>query len=323
MVPTLRHSAPRTPTRGKPHSVNSPSTPRKVPHCTKCHRPRAGHPRKGCPYMTAPTAPASTSTAGPDLSQVMGSMYLNEPPGNEGASAEGSQHRAVDPNLASPSANSTEIVSRLVHLADADGLTDTDEEDNGHVIEQWREEVVRPSKAQRRKDNGRLMPGTFKTPRSSFIPTEASSSTTNTGHVAKSDLREIERLVAPSDSTGSTSRSLIRSMSMEERHSFLDGLAEISKAPPMSVYVVPAADLPVVQQSAAKLGFHTRVLTPQKGSGEADGLIVIGKDAMTVDDVFGRLSQGVQKSSGKWGFKTAAGGAMVGAVAAFTGLAFS
>lgn len=162
------------------------------------------------------------------------------------------------------------------------------------------------------------MPGTLGTPNSSFLPTEPSSSqdTAHVNHASKSEIQEdvlSTRATIP----------LVRSLSVEERKAFLDGIAEISKAPPATVYVLPMNDMLIVQQSAMKLGFCTRVVAPTKGSQEVDGLLIIGKDSLAVEKLFGRLARDVKKGMGMRAVNAAAGGAVVGAVATFTGLAFA
>ncbi|KAF8231411.1 hypothetical protein L208DRAFT_996994, partial [Tricholoma matsutake] len=75
---TLRSSAPNTPTDKS--SDTSTVTPRKVPQCSKCKRPKQGHPRSGCPYVDSPlkdkndiqTTPAMAN----NMINALGSMHI-------------------------------------------------------------------------------------------------------------------------------------------------------------------------------------------------------------------------------------------------------
>ncbi|TFY63147.1 hypothetical protein EVG20_g6437, partial [Dentipellis fragilis] len=80
MPPALRSSAPNTPVAKKitPNTTPKSST-RKVPHCTKCHRPRAGHPRQGCPYADADSPPPATQpNEAAAISDALGSLHIEQ-----------------------------------------------------------------------------------------------------------------------------------------------------------------------------------------------------------------------------------------------------
>lgn len=66
-------------------SLKKPS--RRAPHCSKCHRPRAGHPRKGCPYVSSTTSDAA-QTQEFDLSRTLQSMTISESVHDQGSAAE-------------------------------------------------------------------------------------------------------------------------------------------------------------------------------------------------------------------------------------------
>ena len=290
-------------------------------------------PRQGCPFVDSetPTETSATLSPGPELSQALGTMLNIDEPRDAWATATPGPSRLptrpVGRSLASLSTNSSAIVSRLLQPGIMDDLTDTEDPVGEDGLQKWREHVASPTKAQRRKAAQRLMPGTLKTPTPSMIPTDSSPSPTDPCFPAgatKPDVVEHDALPVPSAvPSESGSRTLIRSMSIDERNAFLDGLADISKAPPVMVYQVPMADVAAIARSAAKLGFHTRVVEP-RGLDEVDGLMIIAKDDAVVEKLFATLGQDVkQQGGGIRAINAVAGGAVVGAVATFTGLAFS
>ncbi|TFY78247.1 hypothetical protein EWM64_g5766 [Hericium alpestre] len=322
MAPATR-SAPTTPISKKPTSSTTPnSSARKVPHCTKCHRPRAGHPRQGCPYVDSPS-PAATQAAearrippAHDISDALGSMQIEEPE-RSSPTPTARPLPTQQQSLASLSTTSSEVIRKLLEPGIMDGHGD---ESASQFIEKWRtnmEKVESPTKAAVRRKEGRVMPGTLITPRSSLVPTEPATShgQINPEHVTKTDVEDESALRR-------TPQPLARSMSMVEKEAFLNGVAHISKAPPVSIYVVPLVDLYILQTSAAKVSFKTRALEPRKGSGETNGILVIGSDDAAVQKVYDRLALDVKKK-GMRAINVAAGGAVVGAVATFTGLAFA
>lgn len=207
-------------------------------------------------------------------------------------------------------------LNKLAQQTDAmhgDTESDTDE-DAQAPLRKWREAVSAPVK--KREE---LMPGTLVTPNSSMFATEPASDHEDADafHGAKTDVEDEDFIPTPHASQG-----LIRSLSMEERSAFLDGLAEISKAPPATVYIVPMADLPMLQASAKKVGFCTRAVPPVNGSEEDDGLFIIGRDDTAVERLHGELSKDLKKKR-RISAVQLAGGAMMGAVATFGTLAFS
>lgn len=109
---------------------------------------------------------------------------------------------------------------------------------------------------------------------------------------------------------------LARCMSMEERTSFLDGLAELSRAPPATVYAIHAYELPHIAESATRLGFHIGTMLSESAE---EGLLILGRDSAAVENLLSKLSRDSQQS----GIRAMAGGAVAGAVATFTGLALA
>lgn len=158
------------------------------------------------------------------------------------------------------------------------------------------------------------MPGTLVTPAPSFLTETA-------------PLSEMPQPSCHFDSKASiampppmgTPPPLTRSMSMEERTAFLDGLSGLSRGPPATVYSIHVLELQHMAKSARKLGFHTGVVLPMTGPRE-EGLLVLGRDLRAVEDLAARLSQ---ESPKQRDVRAIAGGVVAGAVATFTGLALA
>ncbi|KAI0068556.1 hypothetical protein BV25DRAFT_1866549 [Artomyces pyxidatus] len=311
MSPTLRSSTPSTPTVKRVAGDTTPKSARKVPHCQRCHRPRAGHPRQGCPYTE--TSNGDRAVESLDLSQALGSMRLETPHVEHTEVRRTSKLHGA--SLVSLSTDSSEILRSLAQPGMMGDDSDEEEAMNSKILKKAGD-LKTPTRARRKLEKGRIMPGTLDTPGSSFVHTEPSQS-----QATQASPPPLVAIDSPStvSQIGSTRR-LARSMSIEERAAFLNGLAEISRSPPATVYTVPLPELPSIQRSATRLGFHTRVVTPEKGSKETNGLLVIGTDVHAVEKLFDKLTREVQGGSG---LRSAAGGAVVGAVATFTGLAFA
>jgi len=163
--------------------------------------------------------------------------------------------------------------------------------------------------------DGKVMPGTLITPRPSFL-TDVPPSEDMPQYNAHLDSKAT--IIMPP--TGVAATPLARSMSMEERTAFLDGLTGLSRGPPAAVYAIHVHELQQIAESAVKLGFHTGIVPPKTGSGE-EGLLILGRDFGAVKDLHARLSgDGVLHQSS---IRAMAGGAVAGAVATFTGLALA
>jgi len=219
---------------------------------------------------------------------------------------------AHEVTLASLSTESSDILNRLIHsektredlsLAHGNvGADPTPELQQSHS----------PSSRLPFKE-GRIMPGTLVTAAPSFLtemapPREMSHPSC---HDSKASIAMPPPMGAP--------RPLARSMSVEERTAFLDGLSELSRGPPATVYSIHVLELQHMAESAMKLGFHTGVVLPKTGPRE-EGLLILGRDLRAVEDLAARLSQEGPKQSG---VRAIAGGVVAGAVATFTGLALA
>lgn len=219
---------------------------------------------------------------------------------------------AREMTLASLSTESSDVLNRLLEPENKrDPLSFLNKVDASRSSE--------PRKGSRSSNSpfqdGKIMPGTLITPRPSFL-TEVPPSEEMPQFYDPLDSKA--SIIMPTRSVAATP--LARTMSMEERTAFLDGLSELSRGPPATVYAVQAHELQQIAESAAKLGFHTGTVLPKVGSGE-EGLLILGRDFGAVKDLLARLSgDGAPQQSG---IRAMAGGAVAGAVATFTGLALA
>jgi hypothetical protein len=125
-------------------------------------------------------------------------------------------------------------------------------------------------------------------------------------------------------------RLLTRSISTEGRQAFIAELNQCSKAPPACVYIFPIQDIPTIKYSAEKVGFHVRLVNRMFCGNErdvADGWLILGRDERAVQTLKAGLESGngemrEKRSRGGGVLSAAVGGAIVGAVVIFTGLAF-
>lgn len=333
MVFTRSSSAPSTPAGKTTNAVDTTatapqSTPRKVPHCSKCHRPRAGHPRQGCPYVDSP-APAKVEEY---VTDAFESLHIE------------SQETKVTPQrrLGSSPAKPTPVPEPGM-MGD-----EIDEDERRASITRWQNMIATPTKL---KVSTR-MPGALISPSttnsslvrdglSSLVDTKKSlhpaddekkpsvrmpgaifspSTTSIAMEPTSVDLVATQEVLTASRGGSASEKKLMRSMSVEERHAFLNDLVTTSKAPPATVFVLPMDEIPAARQSATKLGFYCRVHDLENG----EGWLIIGMDAQAVEDLFDGMEGGTKetkKTSG--GLRAVVGGAIAGGVATWTGLAYA
>ncbi|KAF8558716.1 hypothetical protein OG21DRAFT_1503670 [Imleria badia] len=361
MTPVTRSSAPSTPakprvTSGSSGLVTPPSaSPRRTPHCTKCHRPRAGHPRSGCPYVDASdpshTSPSATKPASrvaqiappadDEISSQLSSLHIVNP-------AEESRrvsmprtgkksHRRLsvrfalipEQTLASLSPTDTHLVEQLLQPGIISDVV-SPQDRVAHVLE-WRKTLddddpckeeptevkVEPLSNSTVSPLSRRMPCTLSTPTPSLATTEP---VTDQG-IGGSALNMNETVYLLPDVQ--KPQPLSRSMSFEQRSLFLQQLSHSSGVSPATLVSIPLADLDNVQNEAEKLGFHVRVLP---GGEDKNKWVVLGTEEEAIDLLEKRFLEEEKRSTrvkGKDGKLTAvAGGVVFGAVATWTGLAF-
>ncbi|KAI6024472.1 hypothetical protein EDC04DRAFT_2723812 [Pisolithus marmoratus] len=349
-------SKPRTST-GSTGLPTPGSTPRRTPHCTKCGRPRAGHPRSGCPYAAQSNAPSPSNKSNPaseatsphtddDIAGDLSSLRIVNPAEETGLVADQAKRLkrrlsvrfALVPaeTLASLSSSSSELVERLLTPGMMGDKCDSD--DYGAVL-RWKSTLVdgdSPSHEpatrvvtavdEEKKPvqvTGKLlsreMPGTLFTPTASLASTQPLSEGNIGGSVNMNDT-----IFLLPDPDIKKPKALQRSMSVEQRSLFLERLSHSSESAPAALVSIPNGDVANVRQDAERIGFIVRELS----SGGQDGQkwIILGTDAHAMDLLERRFDEEDRKRTnaqrgGK--LKAVAGGALLGAVATWTGLAFS
>jgi hypothetical protein len=225
----------------------------------------------------------------------------------------------ADASLASLSTASSDIVGLLKPGI----MADTSVNDLGKT----KQNVAEPPAAQVDAQPRSRMPGTFQTPTRSFFqmtqePPEDHNGTSE----------------SPFSSIATTCPNVQRSCpraqttSMEERRAFLAELNKCSKSPPASVYVLSNHSIAAIKHAAEKVGFHACVVKPPAHGAESDvtdGWLVLGWDLHAVKVLKEELEWKNQcyppAKLKQWGttLTVAACGTVIGAVATFTGLAFS
>jgi hypothetical protein len=317
MAPTLRS---RTTTHGRTDVETTPTkSPRKVPHCTKCQRPRAGHPRQGCPYAQSPRSQAGVQRTPLDITKSMDALAISP---TKAKPDESHQCRpAHEMTLASLSTESSNILNRLFPPKDTREHGASTNNGDGKVGASLTSELHQTPNAFPKSPfrEGRIMPGTLITPRSSFFTEIPVMEAIQYNEHGQSSSRASAVGPPPPSSMGASAPPLVRSMSMEERTAFLDGLAELSREPPATVYSIHVHELHHIAEAARKHGFHTGTVLPQTCSRE-EGLLILGRDLRAVEDLLTKLSRENLKQSS---IRAVAGGAVAGAVATFTGLALA
>lgn len=253
-------------------------------------------------------------------------------------------------SLLSLSTNSSEIVARLLQPGMFDDTADEEDASGKKAtdkkIVRWQETLAIPTTpkaepALKNKGKGRYptrspMPCTLDTPETSFA--------SSTNSVLKQGIPAVESPVeeeeeepqaTPDESTPTQGQAtpprraqpLVRSMSLEQREMFISNLTVKS---PATIYILPKADIPTVTASATALGFHACAVISNDAE-DPEALLILGQDLAAVKKLFGKVEeenrkhaeQGKGKPRPSLGLKAAAGGAVVGAVGAWAGLAFA
>lgn len=333
------------------------STPRRAPHCTKCGRPRAGHPRSGCPYVAQSNPPSPSNKSKPvsettaphpedDIADDLSSLRLVTPTEETGLVVDRTKRLkrrlsvrfALVPaeTLASLSSSSSELVEKLLTPGMMGDTCDSD--DYGGVL-QWKRSLIHAEPASRAlaarvvtavdeekkpiqvtgKLLSREMPGTLFTPTASLTSTEPLSD----GNIGGSINMDDTLFLLP-DPDIKKPKALQRTMSIEQRSLFLERLSRSSESAPATLVSISNDEVVSVRQDAEKIGFIVRELS----SGRQDGQrwMILGTDSHAMDLLEKRFDEEDRKRTnaqcgGK--LKAVAGGALLGAVATWTGLAFS
>lgn len=372
MAPTTRSSAQNSPVSKSsaagdmPLSTTPSSTPRKVPQCSKCRRPRAGHPRSGCPYAELESPSKATQDKGSEkITVAMGSMIIASPgrvPDEVTKAAIrtrrrlSSQRATLGPSdtLLSLSTNSSEIVRQLLQP----GVLDDTDEGQLHVKEnvegpkskvvRWQETLVHatPQKIPKNRLFSRSpMPGTLIpfTPETSFASSQGTTKQENphapsfyesVSHVSASPVVSSPPVSSPMPKEPPHEQAILRTMSVEQREDFIAKLAHAHAA---TIYVLPKEDIPAISSAASALDLHPCVMIKEDDP-EAEGLLILGRNPVSVQRLMDKVEEEDKRKREMKSTSTdlptesrrvsstlraAAGGAVVGAVGAWAGLAFS
>jgi len=352
MPPTLRSSAPIPSVDALTTSASSPrTTPRKVHCCKACGRPKAGHPRTGCPYLA--TADDDRRTQEPELTDALSFLQLSSPVDDkatlrarcrEGTAQleEDQQQDHQQQHLGamsmrdqySPDGREYGVTQRGQVVSWQEGV-EAAVSNNHHTQHSYPQRSHRqplqpqptllaisdpPGRPQLR--TRLIMPGTLHTPGASFFGTPTGSPT------REESVQTQTQPQAPNYTPRATPLPLARSLSIQERDAFLNGLMQAGHAPPAAVFAMHMDEIYQIQHAAAKVNFYSRVV-PNIEGGE-NGWLILGSDHQAVQLLFegvsarGRDRPATQaKSTGRGRLSAVAGGAVIGAVATFTGLAFS
>ncbi|KAF9226777.1 hypothetical protein BS17DRAFT_776116 [Gyrodon lividus] len=361
MAPETRSSAPSTPSKPRvstgPGDLTTPpsTTPRRAPHCTKCHRPRAGHPRSGCPYVDASnphspssSEPVSRDTQGPStgdggISEELSSLRIVNP--TEENTNKGKLQRRLSvrfalvpqQTLASLGTTDSELVEQLLQPGMmSDDLTSNDKDAN---VLSWRrtlyeaeelsssfrvptpeEHEKKPLFSSAGNSPSRRMPCTLTTPTGSLTSTEP---LTDQG-IGGSAINMNETIYLLPEPDVNKPKPLARSMSVEQRSLFLERLSHSSGTAPATLLSISLSDLENVRSDAEKVGFIVRVLPNREDDKK---WVILGIEQQAVNLLAKKFAEEEEKSTrakGKGGkFRAVAGGVVVGALATWTGLAFA
>ncbi|KAE9404917.1 hypothetical protein BT96DRAFT_916579 [Gymnopus androsaceus JB14] len=321
MPPSTRSkSANNTPAKSAAVSeLDTLVTPtRKAPHCTKCNRPRAGHPRSGCPFV-ADDENADTNSS--NIADALGSLTITggtepkTPTQRKGRRSLGVTTPSVpvefeDMKKVLRERRRSEKTAALVPSQTLDSLPDSElemllipgekdgvgaddrQETNRKGEVHWKDrlEMLSTGGTITTKEIGKpraVMPGTLITPWSSLASVPDDQKPVISSSSSSASIPSTDTIISievVSPSSTSTPRPLARTMSMEERAGFMNHLEELSTA---KAYMVSNADLAVLKEQTPK------------------GFIYEEEEGRSLN------------------LSSAAGGVIVGAVATFTGLAFS
>ncbi|EGO27989.1 hypothetical protein SERLADRAFT_462364 [Serpula lacrymans var. lacrymans S7.9] len=358
MPPSLRStgSTPTTPSKKSTPEGSLPTpktTPRRIPHCTKCGRPRAGHPRSGCPYADEPSPsaqaqPASairaTSASSEPIEDALQSLHIEQEAQTHGilkTPQEGGEKNkrrlsvrfalAPGETLASLSSTSSDIVERLLQpgMMGDDSSEEGETEQRNPRILRWQKSLVIPHEPAVKPDPvpptlSSRMPGTLISPTPSLVISSQSTASDIDARVHISDSKSTVSTFTKDTASLTPSpppRALARTMSVEERNAFVGKLTQASTIAPAMLFGVPRSNLAEEQQNARKVGFYSEVLPSDQ---DDQVWLILGRDEKAVELLARRFQEETKQEKKNGGrLRAAAGGVMIGAVATWSGLAFS
>lgn len=238
-------------------------------------------------------------------------------------------------SLLSLSTETDELVNRLLQPGafDNPGGNTLNGESPSRII-RWQETIansVSQNRAAKSQTPGRaIMPGTLiaPTPETSFASSQdpnLKAETISAPMTEPADDPYYEsRESAPSNAT-ERARPLARSMSSLEREIFISKLSDEASA---TIYIIPKADVDEIVAEAKSLQFIVYV-NMSEDDNDSQALMILGREQKAVDALLKRVldenvkARQTKQTPGRSSLKTAAGAAVVGAVGAWAGLAFS
>ncbi|KAF9450936.1 hypothetical protein P691DRAFT_700244 [Macrolepiota fuliginosa MF-IS2] len=310
----------------------------------------------------SPTRPKPKSLQ-ENLSDAFGSMYLEsaQAPSEKTETKERRNRRSIgkpqlqtSETLASISTSAEDILNDLTKPVFFSQATVTDDDEMGLAGRN----AHTPSKVRIKSGPQILMPGTLMAPswessiggffdavksnedqkKVPVVPKSSLGVQTSFSDSAQSPLP-----LSPSASqTSALPRPLQRSQTQEQRELFLSSLSHTS---PASVYTHKKRDIDEVWASAMSAKLHVRVINNAAKDGEEDVMVVIGSDPRAVEKLADEIAKSIKEtaptaseitnnlsttkardgrsSTSSSTLKAVAGGAIVGAVGTWAGLAFS
>ncbi|PPQ67566.1 hypothetical protein CVT25_012060 [Psilocybe cyanescens] len=315
--------------------VATPSgTPRKVPQCSKCKRPRAGHPRSGCPYVDSPAKEKEQqrgNTLERHLSDALESMAIASPGrvlereseedtktfirNRRRLSAQPPMHSSE--SLLSLSTSSNEIVARLLEPGVFnDSAEDDDEANSGNTsrIVRWQETIATPSpiRTTRGKTPARSpMPGTL------IPPTPDSSFASSEGLPTKEEIvsAQLSYSADPTPPINVESLSSLRSSNTARRVQPSSNTARVAQPlgrtmsaverdvfvskladeAAATIYIIPKADVTDVVTKATSLKYSTAI-SMSEDENDAQALVILGRDESAVDTLFKKIEKENRKA---------------------------
>ncbi|KAK7049763.1 hypothetical protein VNI00_005794 [Paramarasmius palmivorus] len=233
-------------------------------------------------------------------------------------------------DLASLDSASAEVVKNLLipNLGDTDDET-VEGQKPGKTVHWDRslgeEQISSNGKTTKEKKLRIPMPCSFHDPSpysstASLRLEDASTAIDDKSAVAVSVSSQGSTTSVDSDSTPKA-RALSRTMSMEERQSFLD---QLNRLVTVQQYQLSNADAKDIRPPK---GLYTRLIPADEAHPE-ENILIVGQDETEVEKVYqtrkNEREANLRKDRrGSGGFRAVAGGALVGAVATFTGLAYA
>jgi hypothetical protein len=319
-----RPNSPHTPT---PKSTNTSRTSsgRKIPRCTKCGKPRAGHPRQGCPYADTPSTSSRTASGQPRRQQAADNH-------------ESDSDNVITDAIARLRLNPKDKVSSVrVRLSPSprrnlkstrDSVQGTKADSPIPLGEDGRKARYRRQSA--KKLEYHLTLESLGADVGNLLDDIATQDVERIGSLSEEEDDDPTDVDEPVQERTSTP---VAPASSLDRAAFLAALKDLSPAPPATVYVLAASEVEQTCDDANAKGLATYIVSgtiresSPMSTNQEHIQVVIGKDSVAVTELGKALEPDAGYQNAKDGKRrvsvgaVAAGAAVVGAVATFAGLA--